>query len=413
VDFGDVFGKVEGANAAVLTTIGLLLLVGAAGKSAQIPLYVWLPDAMEGPTPVSALIHAATMVTAGVYMTARMWPVYERAPIALETIAWVGLGTAVYAALIGMAQTDIKKVYAYSTVSQLGYMFLAVGVGAYSAGVFHLVTHAFFKAVLFLGAGSVIHALAGEQDMRRMGGLRNKIPVTFWIMLAGAAAIAALPFTSGFYSKDEILLGTYEHSPLMFWIAVITAGITSFYVFRSIFLVFFGTYRGEAHPHESPWSMLGPLAVLALLSVGGGFIPVPHFLEPVFPQHELHHQPILVVIGSAAGIIGLVLAYIGYVLKPGLFEGLTQALFGLTFVFDRIYNALVIKPTVEGSRTVLWRGIDAGLIDGLVNGVAARARGAGSVLRLLQSGNIRSYAAWVLLGSVGALIMLGVAGGVR
>ncbi len=417
LSFADIFQKLAGRtveqSAGTLTVIALLLLLGATGKSAQIPLFIWLPDAMEGPTPVSALIHAATMVTAGVYMIARMSPLFLRAPMAMEMVAWIGLVTAVYAALVGTAQSDIKKVYAYSTISQLGFMFMAVGAGAYSAGIFHLVTHAFFKAVLFLGAGSVIHALAGEQDMRRMGGLRSKIPVTFAIMLAGAAAISALPFTSGFFSKDAILLGVYAHSPLMFWIAVVTAAITSFYVFRSIFLVFFGQYRGEAHAHESSWTMLGPLAVLAVLSLAGGFIDVPAFLAPVFAEHEAHHAPLLVVIGSAAGILGLVIAYIGYVLRPGMFDKSTDALFSLTFVFDKIYNAAVVRPVVEGSRGVLWRGVDVAGIDGSVNGIAVRARATGEVLRLWQSGNIRSYAAWVLLGSVCVLLALGVAGGLR
>jgi NADH-quinone oxidoreductase subunit L len=276
------------------------------------------------------------------------------------------------------------------------------------------VTHAFFKALLFLGAGSVIHALSGEQDMRRMGGLRKKIPVTFWVMLAAAVSISALPFTSGFYSKDEILLGAYAHSPLMFWIGVVTAAITAFYIFRSIFMVFFGQYRGEAHPHESPWVMLAPLVALAVLSLAGGkLFPVSSALEPVFGQHELHHNPLLVIIGSSAGFVGIAFAYVGYVLKPGLFDGLTRSLFGLTFVFDKVYEWLIVRPMVAGSRTVLWRAVDMEVIDGAVNGVARRARGIGGVLRQLQSGNIRSYAAWVVLGSVGVLLALGLAGGGR
>src|SRR6202049_2289669 len=263
LDFSTVFSKAAGTPEGVLTLIGLLLMVGAAGKSAQIPLYVWLPDAMAGPTPVSALIHAATMVTAGVYMTARSWPIYTHAPIAREVIAVIGIATAFFAATIGIAQNDIKKVFAYSTVSQLGYMFVGVGVGAYSAGIYHLVTHAFFKALLFLGSGSVIHALSGEQDLRNMGGLRTKIPWTFWTMMCAGVAIAGIPPFSGFYSKDEILLAAYHHAPWMYWLGTVTAGITAFYVSRAMFLAFFGDYRGhEHHPHESPPVMMIPLTIL-------------------------------------------------------------------------------------------------------------------------------------------------------
>src|SRR5580700_8705863 len=284
LDFGRVFAAAPGKPVEVLTAIALLLLLGATGKSAQIPLYVWLPDAMEGPTPVSALIHAATMVTAGVYMCTRSAAIFTHAPIAMETVALIGLATAVFAATIGLAQNDIKKVFAYSTVSQLGYMFLGVGTGAFSAGIFHLMTHAFFKALLFLGAGSVIHALGGEQDLRNMGGLRKKIPWTFATMLCASVAIAGVPPFAGFYSKDAILAAADRHAHWMYWVGVITAGMTAFYVFRAIFLAFFGQYRGKAHPHESPWVMLGPLVVLAVLSLGGGFFfKVPEFLAPLFP----------------------------------------------------------------------------------------------------------------------------------
>src|SRR5438067_3842753 len=248
----------------VLTAISILLFVGATGKSAQIPLYVWLPDAMEGPTPVSALIHAATMVTAGVYMVARSNALYVLAPAALGLVAVIGAATAIWAASIGLVQNDIKRVLAYSTVSQLGYMFLACGVGAFTAGIFHLMTHAFFKALLFLGAGSVIHALSGEQDMRKMGGLRKKVPITCWTLFFASIAIAGVPGTSGFFSKDEILVGAYHYHPWMYWVGVLTAGITAFYVFRAWFMAFTGEYRGDAHPHESPWSMLGPLTILAV-----------------------------------------------------------------------------------------------------------------------------------------------------
>ena len=419
LDFGTVFKAAPGASEATLTTIGLLLLVGACGKSAQLPLYVWLPDAMAGPTPVSALIHAATMVTAGVYMTARSWPIYTHAPDALHTIAIMGVATAFFAATIGLAQNDIKKVFAYSTVSQLGYMFLGVGCGAFSAGIYHLMTHAFFKALLFLGSGSVIHALSGEQDMRHMGGLRKKIPWTFWTMMCAAVAIAGVPPFSGFFSKDSILVGANHYAPWMYWVGVITAGMTAFYVFRAMFLTFFGEYRGDHHPHESPPVMLIPLAVLALLSLGGGYIAVPAFLGKFFPTVEAPEDFSLVAISVAFGLGGIALAYVMYVLKPGVADSVAGAFKGLyTLVYnkyfvDEIYDAAVVKPVVSGSRVVLWKGMDAGLIDGSVNGVGALARKLGGVLRLFQSGNVRSYATWVLLGSVGVIVFLEVAGGLR
>src|SRR3954454_12710779 len=298
LDFGRIVGAVSGmpveTSAHLLTAITLLLFLGAVGKSAQFPLYVWLPDAMAGPTPVSALIHAATMVTAGVYMIARVSFLYDHAPLAMHVVALVGLFTAVFAATIGLVQNDIKKVFAYSTVSQLGYMFLGLGVGAYSAGIFHLMTHAFFKALLFLGAGSVIHGLAGEQDLRHMGGLRKNMPITFVTLLMALVAISGIPPFSGFYSKDALLLAAYQHAPWMYWVGVITAGMTAFYVFRAVFLTFFGTYRGHHHPHESPAVMTVPLMALALLSLGGGFIDVPKWLEPIFPLAEGHHDQTLV-----------------------------------------------------------------------------------------------------------------------
>ena len=420
IDFGTVFQRAPSASESTLTVIGLLLLVGACGKSAQIPLYVWLPDAMAGPTPVSALIHAATMVTAGVYMTARSWPIYTHAPGAMEVMALTGLATAVFAATIGLAQNDIKKVFAYSTVSQLGYMFLGVGVGAFSAGIYHLMTHAFFKALLFLGSGSVIHALSGEQDLRNMGGLRTKIPWTFWTMLCGSVAIAGVPFTSGFFSKDAILLAAHHHAPWMYWVGTITAGMTAFYVFRAIFLAFFGTYRGHEHPHESPAVMKIPLAILALLSLGGGFLfKIPEFLGTVFPTVEEHEDFVLMAISSSAGLLGIALAYVLYVASPALADSVASGAKGLyTLVYnkyfvDELYDAAVVKPVVAGSRTVLWKGVDAGLIDGIVNGVGSRARGVGGVLRRIQSGNIRSYATWVLLGSVLVILWIGIQESVR
>jgi NADH-quinone oxidoreductase subunit L len=417
LDFGTVFQQAPSASTAALTTIGLLLLVGACGKSAQLPLYVWLPDAMAGPTPVSALIHAATMVTAGVYMCARSFPIYVHAPLALDTIAIIGVATAFFAATIGMAQNDIKKVFAYSTVSQLGYMFLGVGCGAFSAGIFHLMTHAFFKALLFLGSGSVIHALSGEQDMRAMGGLRKKIPWTFATMMCAAVAISGVPPTSGFFSKDSILVAAHHHAPWMFWLGVVTAGMTAFYVFRAMFMTFFGQYRGHEHPHESPPLMLAPLMILALLSLVGGYIAVPTFLGKFFPTVEAPEDFSLVAISVAAGLLGIFLAYLMYVAKPSLagsvagsFRGLYTLVYNKYFV-DEIYDTAVVKPVVNGSRVLLWRFADAGVIDGLVNGIGARARGVGGVLRLMQSGNIRSYATWVLFGSVLVIVAMGIAGG--
>jgi NADH-quinone oxidoreductase subunit L len=420
LDFATVFGQTAGASQGTLTTIGLLLLVGACGKSAQLPLYVWLPDAMAGPTPVSALIHAATMVTAGVYMCARSFPIYAHAPDALHAIALIGIATACFAATIGLAQNDIKKVFAYSTVSQLGYMFVGVGCGAYSAGVFHLMTHAFFKALLFLGSGSVIHALSGEQDMRNMGGLRSKIPWTFGTMMCAALAISGFPFTSGFFSKDSILIAAYSYAPWMYWVGVITAGMTAFYVFRAMFMTFFGTYRGHEHPHESSPVMYLPLVVLAALSLGGGFIPIPEFLKQFFPPTLIEENFTLMAISVAFGLGGIALAYLMYVLKPGMADSLAGSLKGLyTLIYnkyfvDEIYDAAIVRPVVSGSRTVLWKTLDAGLIDGIVNGVGTMSRNVGSLLRLPQSGSIRSYASWVLLGSVIVIVtVVGILGGVK
>jgi NADH-quinone oxidoreductase subunit L len=423
LDFGQVFAKAGSMpvehTAGVLTAICLLLLLGATGKSAQVPLYVWLPDAMEGPTPVSALIHAATMVTAGVYMVARSAALFTRAPLALDTVALVGLFTAVLAASIGLVQNDIKKVFAYSTVSQLGYMFLGLGAGAFSAGIFHLVTHSFFKALLFLGAGSVIHALAGEQDLRRMGGLRAKIPVTFWTILCAGVAIAGVPPFSGFHSKDAILLAAHHHAPWMYWVGVATAGMTAFYVFRAVFLAFFGAGRGDHHPHESPLVMTAPLAVLAALSLAGGFLDVPRFLDPLFPRGHEPHDVLLVAVSVAAGLGGIALAWLLYVLRPALADALARRsgwvyplLYGKYFV-DEIYDLLVVRPVEWASRVLLWRGVDAGLIDGAVNGIGDRARTIGGLLRQLQSGYVRSYATWVLAGAVLALVTVAFSGGRR
>jgi NADH-quinone oxidoreductase subunit L len=436
----------------LLTSIGLLLMVGAAGKSAQIPLYVWLPDAMEGPTPVSALIHAATMVTAGVYMVARSHVIFERAPGALTVVAVIGTLTALFAATIGIAQTDIKKVLAYSTISQLGYMFMACGVAAFSAGIFHLMTHAFFKGLLFLAAGSVIHGIGGEQDMRKMGGLRHYMPWTFWTMTTATFAIAGIPPLAGFFSKDEILWMAYisPHGSWVFWlIGIVTAFITSFYMFRLWFMTFFGDYRGttagdshghdshgSAHghgkPHESPWVMLGPLVVLAVLSFVGGWVNIHHrfdiFLSPVFSSHAafvelkvLTAQEVAQIdarerlelvftgISVAAGFLGLFLAWLLYHKRRDLPEKIATSLGGLyravanKYYVDELYASLFVKPLLEGSTAILWKGVDQGVIDATVNNAADEARHVSDNVRQMQSGNLRSYAGWVAAG--GAVVI--------
>jgi NADH-quinone oxidoreductase subunit L len=423
LDFGVIASGVKSmpveATIGALTAITLLLFVGATGKSAQFPLYVWLPDAMAGPTPVSALIHAATMVTAGVYMIARLSFLYNHTPLAMRVVAVIGLFTAVFAASIGITQNDIKKVFAYSTVSQLGYMFLGLGVGAYSAGVYHLMTHAFFKALLFLGAGAVIHGLGGEQDLRHMGGLRRAMPIACWTLFCASLAISGFPGTSGFFSKDAILSAAYEHAPWMFWIGVITAGMTAFYVFRAWFLAFFGEYRGHHHPHESPFVMTGPLIVLALLSLGGGFIAVPTFLSNGQPLSE-HENLTPMMISIAAGLIGIALAWFLYVARPGAAKSIAQSAAGLNtlvsnkYYVDEVYGAVIVKPLEGISRLILWRTVDEWVIDSaLVNGFAKVIRGWGGLFRQLQSGSIRNYATWVLAGSLLAIFVLGVVGGGR
>jgi len=455
LDFTHVFAAVrtlptESAGAGLLTSIGLLLMVGAAGKSAQIPLYVWLPDAMEGPTPVSALIHAATMVTAGVYMVSRSSAIFERAPMAMMVVAIVGTLTALFAATIGIAQTDIKKVLAYSTVSQLGYMFMACGVGAFSAGIFHLMTHAFFKGLLFLAAGSVIHGIGGEQDMRKMGGLRAYMPVTFLTMSVATFTIAGFPPLAAYFSKDEILWKAYSspNGSWVFWlIGVITAFITSFYMFRLWFLTFFGDYRGAeatqdakhqsaAHathdatdqhghghgPHESPWVMLGPLVMLAILSIVGGWVGIggrfEHFLAPVFQSGaaELAHESageaagqgtetLLMLISVTAAVLGFLLAWTLYLRRPQLPARIAAGLGALydavshKYYIDELYAVLFVKPLIDGSTTILWHGVDQGVIDAAVNDSATAARHVSDNARHMQSGNLRSYAGWVAAGA--------------
>jgi NADH-quinone oxidoreductase subunit L len=437
LDFGKVFSQVKDmpveSSPGWITAICLLLLLGAAGKSAQIPLYVWLPDAMAGPTPVSALIHAATMVTAGVYMIARSSQLFLHTTDALNIVALVGLTTAFFAATIGLAQNDIKKVFAYSTVSQLGYMFVGLGTGAFSAGIWHLMTHAFFKALLFLGAGSVIHALSGEQDLRKMGGLAKKIPITCATLFCAGVAIAGLPFTSGAFSKDAILEAAYSHAPWMYWVGTFTAFMTAFYVFRALFMAFFGEYRGsigESHGHghddhghggihESPFVMWGPLAVLAVLSLVGGFINIPKFLEPMFKAEEGGVPGWVGVVPWIAGFVGIALAYFFYVLAPSIPDALARGFGGLynlvynKYFVDEFYDSTVVNPLVDGSRTLLWRTADAGLIDGAVNGIGKTARAIGGILKLPQSGFIRSYAAWVVAGSIVVIVAMALMGGAR
>jgi NADH-quinone oxidoreductase subunit L len=435
LDFTPIFHAasgfpVETGRAGVLTAIALLLLAGATGKSAQIPLYIWLPDAMEGPTPVSALIHAATMVAAGVYMIARSHVLFLHAPAAMMTVAVIGCLTAFFAATIALVQTDIKKVLAYSTISQLGYMFLGCGVGAFGAGIFHLMTHAFFKGLLFLGAGSVMHALDDERDMRRMGGLCKRIPWTYGAMLAASLAIAGAPGFSGFFSKDEILLaarsGPYANTAL-YALGVLTAGLTSLYIFRLLFLTFHGSARYDqqsTHVHESPPNMLVPLVALAVLSVGGGWWAAPHliggidhfthFLQPVFgvaqpaAQVQGAHALVEAVLGAPviAGLIGFLIAWWLYIRRPELPGRLTEALrapyrllVGKYFV-DELYGAAIVRPMLWTSARVFWQGLDTRMIDGAVNGVAHVTKKFGERLRHLNSGNTRTYAAWVVLGAV-------------
>jgi NADH-quinone oxidoreductase subunit L len=409
----------------------LLLFMGATGKSAQLPLYVWLPDAMEGPTPVSALIHAATMVTAGVYVVARSHILFVHSETAMVVVAVVGCATAFFAATIGLVQTDIKRVLAYSTVSQLGYMFLACGVGAFSAGIFHLMTHAFFKALLFLAAGSVIHAMGGEQDMRKMGGLSKKIKYTYWTMLIATLAIAGIPPLAGFFSKDAILLSAFqiEGGHPLYAIGLLTALLTSFYMFRLIFLTFCGKPRYDehhVHVHESPWSMLGPLVALAVLSVIGGWLAAPallggpdyftSFLAPVFASaqgaeavneaaaHQL--EIILAVVAVTSALIGLAVASWLYIRQPGKPERIAKSMRPVyntllnKYYVDEFYAAVVIKPLMWISTNVLWKFVDVAAIDGTVNGIASGATSIGDTIRHTQSGNTRSYAVWVVIGAL-------------
>ncbi|MEP6994675.1 MAG: NADH-quinone oxidoreductase subunit L [Acidobacteriota bacterium] len=442
LNYSEVFSKAAQSPAQfspALTLICLCLFVGAVGKSAQVPLYVWLPDAMAGPTPVSALIHAATMVTAGVYMVTRCNVLFRLAPEAMLVVAVVGGFTAIFAGTIAVAQNDIKKVLAYSTVSQLGYMFLACGVGAYVAGMFHVMTHAFFKACLFLGSGSVIHAMGGEQDVRRMGGLKSKLPVTFWTFLIATLAISGIPPLAGFFSKDAILAGVFEagsgSARLLWAVGLFTAGLTAFYMFRLVSLTFFGPFRGtheqEHHLHESPSSMTIPLIVLAGLSIVGGWVGLPavfgenanrfaRFLAPVFEPiagHEAEHAALphatewlLMGLSVAVAASGLLLAWKWYAKDEGrvpariaaAFPGL-YALVADKFRIDELYGALFVRPFAWLARA-LWKVVDVLVIDGILNAAAFLVELAGDLLRFLQTGNARNYALTLLLGLVALLI---------
>ena len=448
LDFTEVFANANKLDIGTVTAITILLFIGACGKSAQIPIYVWLPDAMEGPTPVSSLIHAATMVTAGVYMVARCNVLYSMAPIAMAVVAIIGVATAIFTASIGFCQNDIKKVLAYSTISQLGYMFLGVGVGAFSAGIFHLMTHAFFKGLLFLCAGSVMHALSGELDMRKMGALRKKIPYTFWTFFIATLAIAGIPGLSGFFSKDEILWQAFS-SPHGYWllwaVAALAAGMTAFYMFRALFMTFFGESRVDHqvahHVHESPKIMTVPLMVLAVLSVIGGYIGIPHvlgganhiheFLAPVLGGgvepakahagisilsqawasggeaggHSAILELLMMMVSVAIALIGIGVAYLFYVKNPALpkrvaekWKGLYKLVFNKYYV-DELYEILFIN-SLKNLGTGLWRGFDEFVIDGTVNGIAYLIGCLSGMMRKIQTGLVQSYAFSMIIGGI-------------
>jgi NADH-quinone oxidoreductase subunit L len=428
LDIAHVEAQVHALAPGTATAVALLLLLGAAGKSAQLPLYVWLPDAMAGPTPVSALIHAATMVTAGIYMIARMHVVFLASPVALEVVAIVGAATALFAATIALVQTDIKRVLAYSTVSQLGYMVLALGVGAFATAIFHVMTHAFFKALLFLGAGSVIHGMSGEQDVRRMGGLRRRMPITWWTFLVATLAISGAPGFAGFFSKDEILAQTWGNGHYALWaVAALTAGLTAFYMFRLLFLTFTGELRASPevahHVHESPPVMTVPLVVLALLSVGGGWVGLPEgwlwgpafgrFLAPVtgsvhLGEHGGGVETLLMTVSTLLAVAGATLAYVFYVRVPELPETLAArlrpayALLAGKYWVDELYDAVVVRPYVWVANAC-WRVVDQWIIDGVVNGVATAAVANGQLWRYVQDGNVQHYALIFLGGAIALL----------
>jgi NADH-quinone oxidoreductase subunit L len=428
-------GQDPGWQGGVVTVIALCLMLGAAGKSAQLPLYIWLPDAMEGPTPVSALIHAATMVTAGVYMVARTHVLFDHSPFALGVVAAIGAATALFAATIALVQNDIKRVLAYSTISQLGYMFLGCGVAAYSAAIFHLVTHASFKALLFLAAGAVIHSLGGEQDLRKMGGLWRKLPVTFAVTTVGVLAISGFWPFAGFFSKDAILYAAFFHGTggkLLWFVGVLTALLTSFYMFRLWYMAFMGESRSpEIHPHESPWSMRGPLVILALLSIGGGWIGIQRisvFLEPsvgvIVPDAGSYHfsfstyhfslswELILSIVAVFMALEGWLLADKFYRRKPArpaqcatVLPGTYNLLVNKYFV-DEFYGATVVKPLLAFSKYILEWVVEIGILGGAAWMLGGIANFAGAILQRWQSGNLRSYAAWLAAGAAALLLFL-------
>jgi len=453
LEFNGVFAGAHSLDAVTVTIITLLLFVGATGKSAQIPLYVWLPDAMEGPTPVSSLIHAATMVTSGVYMIARCHVLYSMAPVSMAVVAIVGAATAIYAASMGLLQFDIKRVLAYSTISQLGYMFLAVGVGAFSAGIFHLMTHAFFKGLLFLGAGSVMHAMSGELDMRKMGGIWKRAPITFWTFFVATLAIAGIPGFSGFFSKDEILWQAFDsaHGHVLLWlVGAAAAGMTAFYMFRLLFVTFFGRCRAseevKKHIHESPPIMTIPLIILATLSLIGGYVGIPHvlggrnffheFLAPVLGGHpqEAGHtafslvrpafasggatvgsgvnmELLLMGVSVAIAVMGISIALYLYIWKTELpkrlgerFKTLYTVVFNKYYV-DEIYEACFVNST-KRLGTFLWQRFDDGVIDRGVNLVARLMLWLGGVLRRIQTGRVQGYATGIILGAVIIILFL-------
>ena len=448
IDFQEVARAAAGVSPetgfGTVSLITLLLFVGATGKSAQIPLYIWLPDAMEGPTPVSALIHAATMVTAGVYMIGRNAVLFSHAPETLAIVAVIGAATALLAGTIGLVQNDIKRVLAYSTVSQLGYMFLAMGVGAYSAGIFHLYTHAFFKALLFLGSGAVIHALAGEQDLRRMGGLRHDLPITYWTFLIGALAIAGVPGLAGFFSKDEILYRTFESGRILLWVVgLLTSLLTAIYMFRLVFLAFHGprsaspppagegahgsapAHGHDHHLHDAPPAMALALIVLAIGSAFAGYVGLPavlggsnwfeHFLEPSFGVHAAEeaaeHGPegLLMLVSIAVAAAGIGVAVYFFLKNKRAADGVAERFAGVhrlllnKYYVDEAYDATIVQPIRIASEEGLWKFFDVRVIDGAVNGVAQTVAGSSELLRRVQTGSVRTYAASLLLGVVAIL----------
>ncbi len=430
LSYDTVFGNADKlqVGGATVTAITLLLLVGAVGKSAQLPLYVWLPDAMEGPTPVSALIHAATMVTAGVYMIARSASLFSIAPVSSGVVATVGALTALFAAIIAIGQRDIKRVLAYSTISQLGYMFMAVGATAYVAGVFHLLTHAFFKALLFLGAGAVIHGMHGEQDMWKMGGLRKKMPIAFGTMVVAWLAISGIPPFAGFWSKDEILAITYGKGGA--WVALwavglVTAALTAFYMSRLMFLTFWGEPRWDdgIEPHESPRSMTLPLVVLAIFAAGAGLINTPfrpsleHFLEPAFAFIKVAHAPegitpwVLAGVSVLVALGGIAVAYRRYVTRTlPVEEGERWDLVESGFGVDDLYGRTIVLPGKAVAESAAFT-VDAKGVDGLVNGVGGAVKRLADAATVLQTGQVRSYGTTMFLGAVAVIAWLLIRGG--